>query len=120
VSVEEGFPILYVEDVERAAAFYGDALGFEETYRWPLDTGEGYRSLRAGSLSIGLTRIEEARDAPPTISLWMYVDDADAAIERLTRAGARVEEPVADQVWGERMGTVRTPDGHRLALAHKL
>jgi len=29
----EAFPILYVDDVEQAAAFYASTFGFEETYR---------------------------------------------------------------------------------------
>ena len=33
----EAFPILLVADVERAAAFYCDLLGFERGYRRPTE-----------------------------------------------------------------------------------
>jgi catechol 2,3-dioxygenase-like lactoylglutathione lyase family enzyme len=35
----EGFPILYVSNIERSLRFYRDLLGFTVGYRWiPLDT----------------------------------------------------------------------------------
>jgi predicted enzyme related to lactoylglutathione lyase len=30
----EAFPIVYVDDVERAIEFYGSAFGFERTFPW--------------------------------------------------------------------------------------
>ncbi|TWI04619.1 PhnB protein [Luteimonas cucumeris] len=50
----------------------------------------------------------------------IYADDADAAVERAVKAGAKVVQPVEDQFWGDRMGTVVDPFGHKWMLGtHK-
>jgi PhnB protein len=51
-----------------------------------------------------------------TCSLMVYVDDVDAAFERAIKAGASVMQPVENQFWGDRMGTLIDPFGHRWML----
>jgi len=36
----------------------------------------------------------------------------DALFNRTTAAGAKVERPVQDQFWSDRMGALVDPDGH--------
>jgi len=53
MKAREPFPILYARDVERSAAFYREAFGFEETFRWPKESqcersGTGCRRINAG------------------------------------------------------------------------
>ena len=48
------------------------------------------------------------------------VDDADAAVERAVKAGAKVVQPVEGPFRGDRMGTVVDPIGHKWMLGtHK-
>ena len=47
----------------------------------------------------------------------IYVPDVDKAFERAIDAGAKVERPVENQFWGDRMGTVFDPFGHKWTLA---
>jgi PhnB protein len=52
--------------------------------------------------------------------MLIYVKDADAAIDRAVKAGATVVQPAEDQFWGDRMGTVVDPFGHKWMLGtHK-
>jgi PhnB protein len=48
-----------------------------------------------------------------TGGLVVYVPDVDAAIERAAQAGAKVVQPPENQFWGDRMGTVEDPFGHK-------
>ena len=52
-----------------------------------------------------------------TASLMIYVTDVDLAYARALQAGAAEERPVEDQFWGDRMGTLVDPFGHRWTLA---
>ena len=54
------------------------------------------------------------------ISLYLYVENVDAAFTQAVKAGATVVTPVADMFWGDRHGQVSDPFGHRWSLAtHK-
>ena len=106
------FPILYVDDVERAATFYERAFGFERTYRWEDD----YIALRRGESHLGVGR----GDGRGGFELCIYVDDADATAERLRELGAREVAAPADQPWGERLAYFEDHDGHRLHVTMKL
>jgi PhnB protein len=48
-------------------------------------------------------------------SLVLNVDDADAAFQRATDAGVRVERPLKDEPFG-RVGWVVDPFGHRWCI----
>lgn len=70
-------------------------------------------TVRVGDSAIVL----EAGELPPHVtptqaSVYVYVEDVDAAYERALRAGAeRIEEP-ADKPYGERNAGVRDPSGN--------
>ena len=51
-----------------------------------------------------------------TGSFMVYVPDADAAVERAVKAGAKVVQPVENQFWGDRTGVVVDPFGHKWML----
>lgn len=56
-----------------------------------------------------------------TCSLVIYVDDCDAVVDQAVAAGAQVKMPVADMFWGDRMGAVIDPFGHKWSIAtHKV
>ncbi|GAA4377060.1 VOC family protein [Agromyces bauzanensis] len=113
--IESAFPILEVDDMPAALAFYRDALGGAVSYRFPLDGDPDYVSLAVGtsSLGIGLT---EAPRPPGNVLLWFYVDDVDRVTAALVDAGATVEEEPLDQPWGERTSLITDPFGTRIRL----
>jgi len=54
------------------------------------------------------------------VSLHVYVEDVDAAVDRAVKAGAKLVRPVADQFYGDRTGGVEDPFGYRWFIAtHK-
>jgi lactoylglutathione lyase len=109
------FPIIATPDLERALGFYRDGLGGEVTYRFPPEGDPVYVALDVGSGKLGIGHDPDG--ATPgadgqRISLWVYADDCDEAVERLRASGATVTEEPADQPWGERVARVLDPDGN--------
>jgi len=88
------------------------------TYEFPGPDGEpGYVGLELGSSQLGIGRDRDVSDGPSArFSLWAYVDDCDAVVERLRAAGVTVVEEPADQPWGERMARVLDPDGNVVVI----
>lgn len=109
----EAFPIVSVEDVDRAIEFYGSTFGFEPTFRWEEGGRAVFAFLALEPLGIGLAaRSAAEEDQGRDFSLWLYTDDVDAAAERLRSAGAEEVLPPTDQPWGERMCSFLDADGH--------
>ena len=54
------------------------------------------------------------------ITLHLYVEDVDAVVARAVAAGATLTRPVADQFYGDRVGGITDPFGHRWSIVtHK-
>ncbi len=47
----------------------------------------------------------------PRLSLYVYVEDADAVFAQAVRAGAKVLSPVAEKFYGNREGGLEDPYG---------
>jgi PhnB protein len=55
-----------------------------------------------------------------TVSLFMYSEDVDAAMDKAVEAGATVTMEADDMFWGDRFGSVTDPYGHMWSIAtHK-
>lgn len=52
-----------------------------------------------------------------SVTLHLYVDDADAWFARAVKAGAKVKMPLADMFWGDRYGVWEDPFGHAWSIA---
>ena len=126
--VQNAIPYLIVKGGIQALEFYKKAFGAREKGRLVMPDGK----LAHGELEIGGARVmlsEEVSDwgnhSPRTlggtpVSITIYVRNADALFERALKAGARSERPMADQFYGDRMGTLIDPFGHRWSIAtHK-
>ncbi|WP_448002291.1 VOC family protein [Agromyces bauzanensis] len=113
--IESAFPILEVDDMRTALAFYHDALGGVVTYRFPPDGDPDYVSLAVGSSALGIG-LAESPLPPGNVLLWFYVDDVDRVTAVLADAGATVIEEPLDQSWGERTSLLTDPFGTRIRL----
>ena len=51
------------------------------------------------------------------VTLNVYAEDADAAVQRAIAAGATPLQPVENQFYGDRIGRFEDPWGHRWAVA---
>ena len=114
----EPFPILLVDDVERASAFYCSTLGFEETYRNEDEHGVEFVFLALEPYGIGLGRRSDGEERD--FALWIYTDDVDRAAEGLRAAGAEELLPPTDQPWGERMCSFVDPNGHLIHIGARV
>jgi lactoylglutathione lyase len=120
--ISELFPILTTNDLDRALAFYRDLLGGEVTYEFRGPDGEiGYVGLAMGSSHIGIGRDPTfiAAEGRRSISVWVYADDCDRAVDRLRSGGTTVIDEPTDQAWGERTAHVLDPDGNEVIIASK-
>jgi uncharacterized glyoxalase superfamily protein PhnB len=116
---------LCVEDVAQAIDFYKQALGANEIGRFPGPDG----NIMHAEIEIGDTRLmlgpacPESHCLPPSqlngisCTFYLYVPDADAAFDQAVGAGATAEMGVEEMFWGDRMGQVADPFGHRWSLA---
>jgi PhnB protein len=116
---------LVAKDAAAALRWYAEVFGAEETMRLPGPGG----SVMHAEFRIGDTLLMIGEQAPDygafgplhlggtPVSLVHYVEDVDGAVARAVAAGATLERPVADQPFGDRMGTIHDPFGHRWHLA---
>jgi predicted enzyme related to lactoylglutathione lyase len=115
---------LDVDDVERAIAFYTEALGLKLGRRFD----EAFVELIGGEVPLYLlqkdagsapfdaakTQRDYARHWTP-LHLDFAVDDIDAALARVSAAGGSVESDVSEHVYG-RLALCADPFGHGFCL----
>ena len=116
--------ILTVDDAPRAIDFYKNAFGAEEISRLPMGDKIGHAELQIGDTRIMLNdEFPEWDNLGPnsrggtTFGLMIYTDDVDSAFKRAIEAGGSEKMPVENQFWGDRMGTLSDPFGHRWSIA---
>ena len=116
----EVFPILATPDLTRSLGFYRDLLGGTVTYQFPPEGEPGYVGVQIGRSHLGIGQQDQPGDlVNDRITLWVYADDCDAAIEHLRAGGVEVVQEPETQPWGERMSIVLDPDGNRVIVASK-
>jgi PhnB protein len=118
-------PSLVVDGAAEAIEFYKRAFDAREHGR--MEGPEG--TVAHAELEIAGTRLMLADPFPQSPvkppgelggtagSVFMYVEDVDAAVQRAVDAGATVVMPVDDMFWGDRWGMIADPYGHRWELA---
>ena len=127
--IPEGYhtvtPYLIFTGASDAIAFYKQALGAEEVMRLG---GPGGKIAHA-EIKIGDSRVMLADEHPEIgavspktvggspVSIHLYVEDVDRAVERAIAAGAKLVRPVADQFYGDRIGGIEDPHGYRWFIA---
>jgi predicted enzyme related to lactoylglutathione lyase len=119
-----GLLIFAVEDLQRAVAFYVDAFGWEKRLEAPsyveLALPGGLRlglyERQAFAKNLGLSPAPRPSAITAT-EIYVYPPDLDAAIGDVTRAGARVLDPLRRRDWGDEVAYFADPDGNVVALA---
>ena len=116
--------ILTVDDAAKAIDFYKQAFGAEELSRLPMGDKIGHAELQIGDTRIMLNdefpdwdNLGPRSRGGTTFGLVLYVDDVDSAFKKAIAAGGTEKMPVHDQFWGDRMGTLSDPFGHRWSIA---
>ncbi len=118
-------PYLIVRDAARAIDFYKKAFGATEVMRLPAPGGKiGHAEIKIGEGMVMLAdeSPEMGHKSPQTlggtpISLMFYVPDVDAQFAGAIGAGGTVTQPLKDQFYGDRSGTLTDPSGHIWTIA---
>ncbi|MGH9762165.1 MAG: VOC family protein [Blastocatellia bacterium] len=113
-------PYMAFRSAVEAIEFYKNAFGASEVFRLIGPDGKiGHAEVSIGDSRIMLS--DEHPDfgalSPQTVGgcpvkLHLYVEDADATVERAVRAGATLLRPVVDEFYGDRSGMIADPFGY--------
>jgi PhnB protein len=121
-------PYLVCKGAAKAIEFYANVFGAQETVRMPGPHGSvAHAELKSGNSMLMLSDENKERGqlSPESIggsasSIMFYTDDVDQVFKSAVAAGAKAEMPPADMFWGDRMGNIVDPFGHKWAIAtHK-
>jgi len=102
-------------DVAEAKRFYQDILGLDliMDHGWIATYGS------SDNMSIQISFASEGGSGTPVPDVSIEVDDIDAAIERVHKAGFKITYGPVDEPWGVRRFFVRDPFGRLInILAH--
>jgi uncharacterized glyoxalase superfamily protein PhnB len=123
-AIPEGFatitPTLVVNGAEDAIALYTKAFGAKEVHRMNCpNTGK----VMHACLQIGTSKLFIS-DAYPekgcvasSGNFYLYLNDADSGFTQAKQAGMQEAQPLQDQFWGDRTGTLRDAFGNNWTLA---
>lgn len=56
----------------------------------------------------------------PAVGLYVYCDDVDALVGQAQRANANIVTQPENKCWGDRVGVLEDPDGHRWSFATRI
>jgi PhnB protein len=121
--VPEGYatvtPWVVTNDTRRLLEFIKQAFDAEELGRVEVEGGAiGHAEARIGDSVIMMF------DSPFPVAtpglLRLYVQDADAVVERAVAAGATVVTRPTELAWGDRVGRVRDPLGNLWWIQERL
>ena len=129
--IPEGFhtltPHIVVKNAKKALEFYQKAFGARIVTSMPVPGNDD--QLMHAEIQIGSSRLMLADEFPAwgvmgpgeagsPVTLHLYVEDADAAMQKAVDAGAELVMPLQDMFWGDRYGKLKDPFGHSWSIAH--
>ncbi len=117
-SLPAAVPELPVSNVDTAAKYYVDVLGFR--FDWGDDEG-GIGGISQGACRMFLTNapFHERYGTGGPAMVWLNVnsrDEVDELYRRWHRAGATIVSPPEDKPWNLREFIVADPDDNRLRV----
>lgn len=123
--IPEGYhtitPALVVKDGLKAIEYYKKVFGAIDkgTMMMPDNKAVAHAELQIGDSKIMLTdEFPEMKCmSPPSIGgspvyLYLYVEDVDKTVDLALAEGGKSLDPVQDQFWGDRHGSIQDPFGH--------
>lgn len=118
-------PYLILSDAASAIDFYKRAFGATEIFRMAIPGGKiGHAEIKIGDSILMLAdEMPSATNRSPqslggsAVGIFLYVDKVDTVFDTAVKAGAKIEQPLADMFWGDRYGKLSDPFGHQWALA---
>ena len=114
-------PMISVDSVDQARAFYVDQLGFGHMMGMLGKDGHlDFCTVTRSGAKVMLMRSQQSTESTSTTSskrpveIYLEVSDVDAYHEQLTAKGIKVTSPLTDQWWGDRTFTVMDPFGYQI------
>lgn len=113
-------PYIFVDNAPAFLTFLKAGLGGMETGR---TIGEGGRianaQVRLGNCTVMISEASAEWPAMPA-SYYLYVDDADSAVQKALAAGGALIMPVGNMPYGDRQGGVRDAFGNVWWISQRL
>jgi PhnB protein len=111
-----------------AVEFYKSAFGAKELFRTISPEGNiDHAEMEIGDSLIMVAEAHPGSSAKSpfalggtTVTMVLYVPDADHVFDRAIATGATVDDPVKDKPYGDRSGTIIDPFGHRWTIATRI
>jgi PhnB protein len=128
-SIPDGYhsvtPYLIVKGAADAINFYKQAFGAVEQMRMASPDGRiGHAEIKIGDSIIMLAdeHPEMGHRSPQSlggagVSLMVYVDKVDEVFKQAVASGAKELQPLKNQFYGDRSGTLQDPFGHQWTVA---
>jgi PhnB protein len=121
-------PYLIVDRAEQAIEHYKRAFGAKERTRVETRTGKiAHAELEIGDSLVMLSDPPPQHPTRPpeelggtSAGVFIYVDDVDTVVKQAVLAGATLTTEVADQFWGDRVGTITDLFGHVWLIATRI
>ena len=126
--IPEGYhaltPYLTIDGAADAIEFYKKAFGAKELSRMMGPDGKvGHAELQIGDSRLMLADESPMRGtkSPKSIGgsasgIVLYVEDVDKLFKQALNAGAKETQPLENQFYGDRMGGLEDPFGHKWNL----
>lgn len=117
---------MFVDDVARSKAFYGDVFGLKQVFE-----DENSVVFDLGNTIINLLKVSEApeliapvavasRESGARVQLTIWVSDTNAVCADMAAKGVELLNGPIDRPWGMRTACVEDPDGHIWEFAQNL
>ncbi len=118
-------PYLIIKGAEKAINFYKKVFNAKELMRMPMPDGK----IAHAEIIIGDSKIMLSDEAPKMnakapgsfggspVGIHLYMEGVDAVLKKAVKAGAKLERPAADMFYGDRIGSIIDPFGHRWAVS---
>jgi uncharacterized glyoxalase superfamily protein PhnB len=121
-------PNLIVNKVETSLKFYREILGLETAITVPEQSPYVFGSVSNGSVEIFFNDQKTVAAEYPrlasnigaSLTLYLEVDNLQAVLDRVQKAGAKISMPVTDQFYGMKEFAFEDPDGYTITIAQKM
>jgi len=104
-------PVFHVADVDAAARYYTQVLGFVESFRMGT-----YAGLKIGECEIHVTLPGDFDRPVGGGTAYVICDEVDRYFAAIKGAGARPKTDPVDRMYGMRDFVVHDPDGNQLSF----
>lgn len=120
---------LFVADIEESLRFYGELLGFEESFRTPTQGRPVHVELTQAGLKLGIVDPQAAKEmhgldvggaGPVRSEVVLWCDDVDATYAGLVASGVPSLSPPHTFLGHNRAAWLADPDGNLVEIVSRV